>query len=163
MSIIFHRSAAPRWWGRDLPKHIIYLYKNFSHEPWKEYTIQDRIKEKIKEQKANLSFKRRYEKTLPCYIWVFYNKSWLFAGWYVYIECRLGSFALNWKPTDSDTKLLRKIMQKYHCGVFPEFADEWAHAFCKAFPKKPKGIKVKQGIKYTHCILNENNRLIDVL
>lgn len=86
------------------------------------------------------------------------------GGWYVYIECRYGSFPLNFRAGEHERKILKKIMQEYHCGIlFPELSDQWAENFCKIFPKSPKGAKIKQGIKFTHCILDNWNNLIDVL
>jgi len=84
------------------------------------------------------------------------------GGWYVYIECRYGSFPLNFRAGTHEKKILEKIREKYHCGVFPEFVDNWIEAFCKTYPKKPKGLKTKQGIKFTHCVLDNYNNLIDV-
>lgn len=154
MGTIFHRRAAPFWWGRELPKHIIYLYKEYSHEPWKEYTIYDRIKEKVKKQESHIWYKRKHNRIVPCYIYV--HKFSEYGKWYIRIQTiKRGDYVYD--------EMNLRIRQVHNCGVFPEFYNEWAETFYKMYKRKPSVHHKKRAIKFTHCIIDSNNNLVDVL
>jgi hypothetical protein len=160
--VTMSREGARSWLGVELPKHVIYLYRDdacgySSGTKWEEYTIYDVVKEKVEKQNRRLVEKRRFSRRVPCYIYCFYNDSWIFGGWYVYIESLYGSFGLNGKGAIGNSeKILNKLMQGYL------FFDEWCEDFCKRYPRQPMGIKTKIGKRLTHCILNEYNKLISI-
>lgn len=41
MNTIMSRDGAKFWWGIDLPRHIAYMYKDYSGGDWKEYTYEE--------------------------------------------------------------------------------------------------------------------------
>lgn len=154
MSTIFHRRAAPFWWGKELPKHIIYLYKEFDHDPWKEYTIYDLIKEKVEKQERHIWMKRKSDRNVNCYIYL--HKFSEEGRWYISIHTLKSRIYVY-------DKMNLKIRQRHNCGVFPEFYDEWANTFYLKYKKEPNKYHVKRAVKFTRCILDSYNNLIDIL
>jgi hypothetical protein len=160
------RSAARFWWKEELPKHIIYLYRDSfdSSGGWKEYTRVERSAEKKERQEANISRKYPCLRRVPCYIHVFnLNTDFLFSGFYIAIWSVFGMWYLNWRTRHRHLGFFERIKQHLPLGLLP-FADDytWLNEFCKTYPMKPKGIQNPRGKYLTHCIIDSRNNLIDI-
>lgn len=153
MSVYMSRSAAPFWLGRELPRHILYLYKNWSGESWKEYTIYDVIKKKTEKQDYNLRHKRAYNRIIPCYICLhkFSDK----GRWYILIQ----TIKRNTYPAK---EICDRIMQIHNLGILPGFSDLWADTFYKKYKRESNKHFVLRAIKFTHCILDGFGNIIDI-
>jgi hypothetical protein len=162
---IMWRDAAPRWMGKELPKNVLYLYKEFAWEEWKEYTVAERNAERKKKQDSNISDKCYCHRRVPCFIHVFYlDMDWFFGGYfYAVIWSAHGMWYLNWKPEHKHKGFLERIKQHLPLGLMPFVDDEmWLKEFCKKYPMKPKGIQRPRGKYLIHCIIDSYNNLIDI-
>lgn len=87
----------------------------------------------------------------PCFIRTFHNDSWVYSGWWLYIETRQAGWpvGLDLRRRISDPKLnyndlTLRIMRFYPCGLLPisENFTLWKAAFAKIFhyptAKRPK-------------------------
>lgn len=154
------RKAAMYWWGIDVPKHIIYYYHDSGYcfpgvkPDWKIYTIYDLIKKKVKKQENNIRHKRAHNRIVSCYICL--HKFSDNGRWYILIQTIKKRFYVY-------DKMNLIIRQRHNCGVFPEFMDLWAETFYKKYKAKPIKSHVKRAVKFTHCVLDGYNNLIDVL
>jgi hypothetical protein len=156
------RSGALGWWQKELPKHILYLYKdNYSPCGWKEYTRAEHNAKKKERQEANILRKRHCLKRVPCYIYVFFiNSDFLFGGFYIAIWSIHGIWYL--KRTQYK-HLFEKIRRHLPLGLLPIIDDDiWFNEFCKKYPMKPRGIQRPRGKYLVHCILDSYNNLIDI-
>jgi hypothetical protein len=161
MSVIMPGKAAARWWGIKVPKHILYYYHNEEgyHFPgtkpeWKTYTIYDHIRKKTEKQNRNLATKRRYHRIVPCYICLckFSENGCR--------HIRIQTVRFNEYPNE---RLCETIRQRHNCGVFPEMTELWEEAFFRLYKTNPKGDELFRAVKFTKCIVDNYNRLIDVL
>jgi len=171
---IMTRGGAKRFWGEDLPKHVIYLYREgiprigddgkITYGEWKEYTYAERNAERKKKQESNISRKRYGYRRIPCYIYVFKNNTdWFFAGWYIIVWSMYGTWYLNWKVLHRHKDFFSRVKQHFGFGLLPFVDDDvWFEEFCKAYPLKPKGIQKPRGKYLTHCIIDSYNNLIDI-
>jgi hypothetical protein len=157
------RAGALSWWGKELPKHVLYLYSNGIYDEWHEYTRADLIAKKKAKQESNISEKRYCHRRVPCYIHVFKNNSFLFNGFFIVIWSAHGMWYLNWKTAYKHEGFLERIKQHLPLGLLPSVDDYmWFNEFCKAYPMKPKGTQKPRGKKLIHCILDSYNNLIDI-
>jgi hypothetical protein len=161
---IMTRSGAKSWWKEELPKHIIYLYRNGMGDDWKENTHADRNAEKKRKQESNIARKCCCHKRVPCFIHVFkLNADFLFCGWYIVVWSVHGMWYLNWRTFPSHKDFFPRIKQYLNMGLLPIVDDaRWFEEFCKAYPMKPKGIQRPRGKCLTHCIIDSYNNLIDI-
>jgi len=154
------REAAKRWWGIEVPKHIIYFYHDGGHcfpgvkPDWKTYTIYDLIKKKVEKQERHLRYKRAHKRIILCYICL--HKFSENGRWHILIQTVKQQFYVY-------KEMNLKVRQVHSCGVFPEFMDLWADAFYAKYKVKPKRSHVKRTVKFTRCVLDSYNNLIDVL
>lgn len=128
---------------------------------WKEATWTDEFRQRKEEQELNLTYKRRAAYAKPGYIWVFYNNTDFFGGWFLYVKTLHESIALNWRNHKND--LIIKVMQLLPCGIIPikENIDEWCQSFAKEYHHK--GFKRKvQGLRKVQLFFNENHDIIDI-
>lgn len=169
------RSAAEFWWGIKPPKEVAYYIKGdfctalsgISND-WRPCTYFEIRQIKIKVQKHNIERKRKFKKIKPCLIWVFFNNTDFFYGWYIYIKTINDDWGINFRPKNE--KLVEEIMQLFPMSVLPlyENFDLWAERFCKSFMVKPKGNrryftgKRKQGLAKAWCNIDEFGNLVNV-
>jgi len=167
MATIMTRSAAKAWWGVDLPKGVLSLHKSHPEGDWIEYTKFEQVKEKVRQQEANIEYKRRSSHLVPCFVWVFYNDSFLYGGWYIYIKTLKEDYGLSIRYKTSKD-LIEKIMTLYPCGIIPkiEFVKLWFVKFATEYHhfgfKRGKG-KWKQGLAQCWCVIDEAGRLFDIV
>lgn len=159
------RSGAKSWWGIDLPKGVISVSRDHPGADWIERTTAEVIKRKIEKQETLLSWKRAGATRKPCYVWVFYNKGFLFGGWHIYIKTAYEDYPLNFR-TDR-TELILKCMRLFPCGILPEvsFIKDWFQAFAREYNHIGfnRGLRGwKQGLAQCWCINDENARITDI-
>jgi hypothetical protein len=158
------RSAAKSWWKIDLPREIAYLTNNgcgFDLKPdWKPVTYKDIFAKKKAIQECNIRYKRRHVYIKPAYIWVFYNDSWLFGGWWIYLKTVKNDYPLNFKHNTSPG-LVKKIMRLYPCDILPFNFEIWAINFERTYHHEGFG-RTNQGLLKCHCQINEKGDIIDV-
>jgi hypothetical protein len=152
MTTIMTRSAAEFWWKTQVPRHIIYYYREHPHPEWKQYTTFDEIKKKVQKQNANIAAKRRHTRRVPCLIHVCLK----YRSWRVYVITLKASFYLSLTERACHPDILRKLMDGHL------FHPEWCDEFCSRHPAIPKGNEDKSGKLYAHCLLDHLNRLIDI-
>jgi hypothetical protein len=158
------RGGALTWWGEELPKDVLYLYKDDPYSRWKEYTRAERNAEKKERQEANISRKYRRLRRVPCFIHVFkLNSDFLFGGWYIVIWSIYGTWYLNWKTIRPHWDFFTRIKQHLPLGLLPFVDDDtWLKEFCKKYPMKPRGIQRPRGKYLIYCIIDSHNNLIDI-
>ena len=162
---IMTRGGAQTWWKTELPKGVIYLYRDLPHEEWKEYTYAEHNAKKKEKQENNIELKRRSLKRVPCFIHVFKNNTdWFLGGWFIFVWSMYGKWYLNWKIDRDCERYLPMLKQHFNFGLLPFCDDEiWFTEFCKAYPMKAKGIQKPRGKYLTHCIIDSYyNKLIDI-
>lgn len=163
MSVIFHRSAAPTFWGYELPREIAYLHKNHSCEEWKPVYFKDIIAKKTEHIMWQTERKRMVPTKRAAFIWVFENDSWLLGGWWIYIKTLGPDFGINFRH-ESNHKLVEKIMELVPLKVDAkmEFFDKWAARF--AFKYRHVGFhrRRQQGLLKCWALLDECGRLKDI-
>jgi hypothetical protein len=163
---IMTRSGALSWWKKELPKHVLYLYKDdcSPDSKWKEYTRAEHIAKKKQRQEANISRKSHCLKRVPCYIHAFFiNSDFLFRGFYIIIWSVHGTWYLNWRTYHEHLGFFKRIKQHLPLGLLPFVDDDtWLNEFCKKYPMKPKGIQRPRGKYLIHCFIDSYNNLIDI-
>jgi hypothetical protein len=160
------RSGARSWWNEELPKHVLYLFKDdFSPDgKWNEYTRAEQNAKKKERQEANILRKCHCLRRVPCYIYVFFiDSDFLFGGFYITIWSVYGTWYLNWRTCHQHLGFFERIKQHLPLGLLP-FVDDytWFNEFCKKYPMKPKGIQRPRGKYLIHCIIDSYNNLIDI-
>jgi len=161
---IMTRAGALFWWKKELPKHILYLYRDFSGEKWKEYTRAEYNAKKKAKQESEISIKCYCHRKVPCFIYVFKNNSkFFFCGWYITVKSIYGEWYLNWRTDLRHENFFPRIKRHLNFGLLPYDDDAvWFNEFCKAYPMKPKGIQRPRGKYLTHCIIDSYDNLIDI-
>jgi hypothetical protein len=161
---IMTREGAKFWWKKDLPKHIIYLYRDYYDGEWKEYTYAELNAEKKRNQESNIAEKCYCHRRVPCFIHVFkLNTEGLFDGWYIAVWSVHGMWYLNWRTFFKHKDFFPRIKQYLNLGLLPIVDDDvWFDEFCKTCPMKPKGIQRPRGKYLAHCIIDSYNNLIDI-
>lgn len=164
------RGGAKTWWGKDLPEGVAYMYKDggyggFGVTPiWKSVTYKELLDKKIENQNEELRRKRQSAKIIPCYIWVFYNNTDFFGGWWIYIVTLKKDHGINFRH-ERNPALVEKAMSLFPCGILPleEYFDEWAKKFSEIFSNTTFYHGRKQGLKMCYCEIDEYGKLINLL
>jgi hypothetical protein len=165
MATIMTREGAKCWWKVELPREIAYLHRDHSGEDWKKVTYKEIFAKKKAKQDSHIRNKRAHQLIKPAYIWVFYNDSWIFGGWWINIITLKKQYSLNfrtnWYTGPIYQQLVRKIMNLYPCGILPFDFETWANAFSKTHHHV--GFKrTKQGLVKCLCRIAENGDLVDI-
>ena len=158
--VVMSRGGAKTFWNVDLPKDIIYLwhdgYQSFGFTiEWKKFTRNDLIERKVQKQNDNISKKRTPEiQYAPAYVWVFYNNTDFFGGWYTYILSYKKDWAVNFRGFNKQIAL--QAMNMFPCGILPivENFNQWMVEFAKTYPHKGFRRKGPQGIR--KCIVGHD-------
>lgn len=163
MSTIMTRGGAKSWWGKDLPKNVIHLYRNYSFGDWKAYTWEEEFAKRKARQEREVYWKRVSSKTVPCFVWIFHNNTFFFSGWWIYIKTLKHDYGINFRH-ERDEKNIQMAMAMFPCGVLPvvENFDRWAERFAKQYPHVGFKRKKNQGLRICHCTIDENGKLIDL-
>jgi hypothetical protein len=51
----------------------------------------------------------------------------------------------------------------HSCGIFPEMVECWEEEFYRLYKTKPKKGEYVRAVKFTRCVVDNYNKLIDVL
>ena len=171
MTIVMTRRGAEFWWNLNrkdkmiIPPEVASYTRDHPYQKWKVTTWKDAFAERKRKQLLNLDYKKRcgIKKIKPCYVWVFYNESWIYGGWWIYIKTLKDDFAINFKHQRND-KLIIKAMKMFPCGIIPiiENFDKWAELFSKEYHSNSFKRKI-QGLKICKCVISEYGELEDIL
>ncbi len=162
---IMTRGAAKFWWQKELPPDVAYLTKNHPHDEWVATTYRQILDKKIAKQNGELQCKRAHTKRVAGFIWVFYNKGWIFGGWYLYVKTLKRDFSISFgRDGDFNRKLIQKVMGLYPCGVIPmiDNFDEWSKRFATQFKRPSFKRKDKCALVRCWCDIDEYGRLKDI-
>jgi hypothetical protein len=104
---------------------------------WSE--LMDKKREEQREHLARL-LEEEEPRWVPAQVWVFFNKGWLYSGWWCYIRTARG-----WKRMQATkgsviegTELALHLMRTIQVWPlsFRQTFDEWCAAVAETFPKK---------------------------
>lgn len=126
-------------------------------------TFTDIRQRKVDTQRLHLENLRRCELTIkPCYIWAFYNKTFFFRGWWLYVKSNKIDFAINFRNDVDFPKLIAQIIECYPLGFLPmkENFYKWIQVFEKTFHKDCK-IRERNAIAPAWCSFNWRG-LVDI-
>ena len=158
------RGGALTWWKKELPKGVIYMYREFPWEEWTAYTVAEHNAKKKEKQDYNISRKRYCYLRVPCYIHVFkVNKGgFIFDGFYIAILSMYGTWYLNWKVERQHKDFFPRIKKYLPMGLLLDDNNAWFEEFCKMYPMEPKGIQKPRGKYLTHCKIDTYHNLVDI-
>lgn len=162
MNTIMSRDGAKFWWGIDLPRHIAYMYKDYSGGDWKEYTYEEIFARKKERQDKHISYKRRCEKIVPGCVYVFYNESCIMGGWWIYVRTIKENIPLNFRNHRPD--IIRQVRNLFPCSVLPFdelLYSDWCPAFERLF--HVQGRRKRNATVFCHCRFNSNGNLVEIL
>lgn len=158
------RGGAVTFLGKELPKGVAYLIKDWRDNDWKAVTYKEINARRKAKQDSNIHFKRRHEEIRHCAVWVFYNNplwSMFFGGWYIYIRTLKGDFALNWRSINKD--LIAQVKNLFPCGCLPFDDDDdpvWFNAFEKQYHYHGK--RDKNAIAFAKCRFDERGSIKEI-
>jgi len=162
---IMTRGGARTWWKEELPKGVIYLYRDFPHEKWTAYTVAERNAKKKEKQEANIDRKRYSYFRVPCFIHVFKvnNGGFIFGGFYIVIRTIHNTWYLNWRTERKHEDFFPRIKKYLPMGLLSfDDDDAWFKEFCRMYPMKPRGIHKPRGKYLTYCKIDTYHNLIDI-
>lgn len=131
-----------------LPADVAFVIKQCGERKF--ITWEKVLNDRRDKQARQLSLKRNTYGRIEwrrCIVWVFFNDTWCFHGWYCYLEGFKWDYGINWNRShDGREDLENKLMQLFPVInlLFPDFY-EWMKEFCKAHPWKKFGCKLHQG------------------
>jgi len=136
MSAYMNRKAAMHW-GLNWPPDIACMEPSRMggnrYVTWTE--VHDRQRKRQAERLADI---RRIPvpQIQPCYVWTFYNDTWLYGGWYCYVVTRHQHNAVNFQGLDK--KLAISLMTEIAVGVLPDAANftSWMEAMTRRYPRR---------------------------
>lgn len=166
---IMNRSAAKFWWKEELPKDVAHVeigQGGFGVKPEYRYVYWKELMDKKREkQHDELNGKRFSEKnvTKPAFIRVFFNDTFLFYGWFIYIVCHKKDWGINFRD-QYDKALIVRAMEMYPCGVLPMYDnfEIWAAAFAGQYPHIGFKRKSKQGLAKCTATIDCYGRLLSI-
>jgi hypothetical protein len=165
------RSAAKFWWGKDLPDGVAYMVKIGGYNwggtkpEWESVTYKEIKDKKVSRQQSLLEYKRIHPKRVAGYVWVFYNDTDLFGGWWIYIKTIREDFPINFRVNESKQKMfIEKVMSLFPLILFQtEFEYElWCEAFAKRYHHKGFKRTKNQGLAKCWVDLDENGHIADI-
>lgn len=163
------RKAAEFWWNLKRSEenkfkaepNVCRYERKSPVEKWIPVTWKEIFAERTKKQNLNLKLKLRSEHERACFIWVFYNDTTFFSGWFIYIKTLKKDYPLNFRTGRNEDGIVDKIMKMFPCNILPFDFETWAQAFEKKYHHK--GFKrTKQGLLKCYCLIDEYGNLKDV-
>lgn len=161
MFTMMPRKAAERWWSLfakepyNAPPEVAYFEKIHPHDKWERVTWSQIHEKRTNKIKAKERWKRRPEFEIkPCHIWVFYNDTRFYSGWWIYVETLKESFPLNFRGRLEHIEI--QAMNLFPLGILPSlsFQDTWFKAFEKTFHLPSKKRK-KNAKKSCWCLIRK--------
>lgn len=161
---IMSRSAAPFWWGRELPREVAYLTKNHPHDEWVPTTYAEIKAKKVARQQSELIHKRRCAKVVYGYVWVFHVDWFLFSGYWLYIKTHKVDYGITFRH-ETNNYLVAKVMRLWSCDTDTNIDnfEEWAAKFAETYPHVGFKRKEKQGLVMCKCAIDEYGKLTNVI
>ena len=127
-------------------------------------TRADILTAKRERQRRELEWKRRNREPVikPCFIWTFYNDSWIYGGWWLYVRTLKESYQLR---TDLEHCLILRIMQLFPCGHLPmlENYNLWKADFARTYHYPITHRPDKNGMAIAWAQISPDGILLDVL
>ena len=98
----------------------------------------------------------------PCFVWVFYNESWIYGGWWVYVR----THKQRWQLSANDyvkRKLLEQVLAQWPCGLLPDvaFYRRWIERFAETYARATEKRPDKQGMAQGWAVV-DSPRLLSV-
>jgi hypothetical protein len=83
--------------------------------PW---TRQDKVQAHRENNARHLAdiLRDRIDQGKPCFVWTFYNNSFVYRGWWLYVVTHKNSWHVR---RDCGEEMTLKIMRLFSCGVLP--------------------------------------------
>ena len=133
---------------RNWPANVVTLING---EP---LTTEDILCAKRERQAAHLYHIRHpvVARSIPCFVWVFYNEYWIYNGWHLYVRTVRQSWNLTMQQ---DRSLIREIMTLFPCGrlIMPEFFRDWKVAFATTYPRSTPKRSGRQGLTRARALV----------
>ena len=174
MGTIMPRKAAEFWWNIPLkdiqrekviiPPEVSYYTRDESNKKWIPITWKEVFAKRKERQDSNIQNKISYSyKIKPCYIWVFYNHTFLFHGWFIYIKIFKKNIAINFRQHGRYDNLIQKIMNTFPCGIIPFDFKTWAETFERIHHRDFKDERRKKNaLLKCWCLIDERGDIADI-
>jgi hypothetical protein len=169
----WHNNMYARWsregwefWRKErLPKNVLWVETVNGKDVF--HTKEELNQRKAEKNKLVLLNKRNSHRLRRCYVWVFYNDTPFFGGWYLYLKCISKDWGISW--TKFDAKYLEKdnffeiIQEIFPCETFPgeEFREQWFQAFHRKYKTSER--RRKEAKAFCRCIVDDRGNLIDII
>lgn len=136
----------PTEWPPLLPPGVIALVNGVP------VTTADVLAAKRERQRRILKNIRRPTsyRVKPCFVWVFYNDTFVYGGWWLYVRTHKEHWNLNQRDY-CDRILIAQVMRQWPCGLLPDLAfyrqwiERFAHVYARATEKRPDHQGMAQG------------------
>jgi len=135
--------------GIDWPEGAISASRGHRSQPWRFYTIADKLAKKRKRNEERLWIKREYGvvRKVALYAWVFWCPGinfFIYRGWWTYLVGRGISYGVDFRG--GSVRLQSRLMELFPVGDRSLFGDfgEWKAEFVKRYQRgcrsgKPQG------------------------
>ena len=134
--------GGPRGLLSNYPSDVVYVING---QP---ITKADILAAKRHRQQRELAAKRRVCGPIvkPAFVWVFFNSSDIYYGWYLYIRTAKQAYSL--RGYCFDEKIILKVMERWPCGCLPfvENLRNWMPAFARQYHRSTRKRPKKQGL-----------------
>ena len=121
---------------KPLPPNVAYLTRGRWNK-MVQVTWDEVMDDRRKRQAERLQRIRQVPEpaVVPCYVWTFFNSSFIYHGWYCYVVSRHFDMSINFRGFRQDLAL--SIMSEIPLGFFPieENFEAWMEAFAKKHPR----------------------------
>lgn len=126
-------------------------------------TRQDILADKRERQVRQMAAKRRSRenKIKPCFIWVFYNNSDLYGGWWLYVK----TLRQSWQISSGHAyKFILPIMELFPCGYLPIIRNfrPWMATFAETYPWPTRKRPDRQGMALARAVISPGGWLVEV-
>ena len=136
----------PADWPPLLPPGVVALVNG------RRVTKEDILAAKRERQRRRLKNIRRSTsyQVKPCFVWGFYNDTWIFGGWWLYVRTHKRHWGLN-RRDYCDQILISQVMQQWPCGLLPDLAfyrwwiERFAEVYARSTEKRPDHQGMAQG------------------
>ncbi len=152
-------NSSSRGFLRNCPKDVVYVVNG------KLITKCDILDAKRARQRRILAAKRRLREPVvkPCFVWVFYNESWIYHGWWLYVKTLKYSWGINLK-NGRYSHFTLEIMRMFPCGYLPfiENFTPWMAAFADRYHYPTQKRPDKQGMAVAQVKVSPNGDLLNI-
>lgn len=151
------------WWAKHWPKDVVCVING------RAITTAEIRRGKLEDQRRNLMRVRKATEPIivPCHVWVFYNDTFFYGGWWLYIRTHTNEFQIT--PNGQHYRLIVPIMRLFPCGgVEPDIDNfrQWKAAFAEKYNHPTRKRPTSNGLAIANAKISEkgrNGRLLEVL